>query len=63
MASQKIGKNVEIQMSGDKLTITVDVSKRMGPSKSGKTTVVATTEGNITLPCGVTLGLNAYVKE
>ncbi len=32
------------------LTIKVDLSKDFGPSKSGKTIIVASTEGNVSVP-------------
>ena len=38
-------KNVEYTVKGNILTIEVDLSKNFGPSKSGKTMVVATTAG------------------
>jgi hypothetical protein len=46
------------------LTITVDLSKRYGPSKSGKTVTVATTSGNIAAPeyPDIKIGLNVYAK-
>ena len=56
-------KNVEMNQSGNILTITVDTSKRFGKSASGKNTVIASTEGNVTLEGGVTVGLNVYIKE
>jgi hypothetical protein len=55
--------NVQITVAGNKATIVVDLSKNLGPSKSGKTVLVATTAGNVTIPgTEVTLGLNAYRK-
>lgn len=53
-------KNVEFKIDKNILTIKIDLSKRFGPSKSGKTTIVATTEGNIDVGGNVKLGLNAY---
>ncbi|MHC4660815.1 MAG: hypothetical protein ACYS8W_03940 [Planctomycetota bacterium] len=55
-------KNVEMKIEGDILTITVDLSKDCGPSKSGKTIIVATTSGNVDIPEreGVKIGLNIY---
>lgn len=55
-------KNVEISMNKKVLTITVDLSKEFGPSKSGKTIVVASTEGNISVPGdeNTKIGLNIY---
>jgi hypothetical protein len=37
--------NVITHIEGDILTVTIDLSKDYGPSKSGKTLVVATTAG------------------
>lgn len=55
--------NIEAQVDGDVLTLTIDLSKTHGPSKSGKTTIVATTHGNIEVEgTGVTLGVNAFRK-
>jgi len=53
--------NLKITVTGNIATITIDLSKTLGPSKSGKTTLVATTSGNVTIPgTDVKLGLNAY---
>jgi hypothetical protein len=54
-------KNVEMKMEGKTLVIKVDTSKEFGPSKSGKTVIIASTEGNVT-ESGVTVGLNVYKK-
>lgn len=57
-------KNVELNLNGNILTITVDLSKDFGPSSSGKTTIIATTEGNVTVPGrDEKLGLNVYKKK
>jgi hypothetical protein len=57
-------KNVEMTVEGDILTLTVDVSKEFGPSKSGKTIIVASTEGNKSVPGrNEKVGLNIYKKE
>jgi hypothetical protein len=54
-------KNVDMDVQGDNLTVVVDLSKEFGPSKSGKTTIVASTEGNKTIPGRVEkIGLNVY---
>lgn len=58
-------KNVEIATSGSKIVITIDTSKEFGPSASGKTIIIASTEGNQPIPVNgklVTLGLNVYRK-
>jgi hypothetical protein len=57
-------KNVEMTVAGNILTIKVDLSKEFGPSASGKTTIVASTEGNITIPeREEKVGLNVYRKK
>lgn len=57
-------KNVEMTIAGDILTITIDLSKEFGPSSSGKTTIVASTEGNVTVPDREEkIGLNVYRKK
>lgn len=43
-------KNVELRVDDTVLTIVIDLSKDFGPSKSGRTNIVATTEGNKTVP-------------
>ncbi|MGH7315939.1 MAG: hypothetical protein ACREJS_06735 [Candidatus Rokuibacteriota bacterium] len=57
-------KNVEMTVAGNILTIKVDLSKEFGPSASGKTTIIASTEGNITVPDREEkVGLNVYRKK
>ena len=57
-------KNVEMHVDGNILTIKVDLSKEFGPSASGKTIIVASTEGNITIPeREEKVGLNVYRKK
>jgi hypothetical protein len=57
--------NVTMQVKGSKLTIEIDLDHRGGKSTSGKTTRIASTEGNIPVngKSGVFLGLNVYTKE
>ena len=43
-------KNVDLTLDGNILTIKVDLSKEFGPSTSGKTTIIASTEGNKAVP-------------
>jgi hypothetical protein len=54
--------NVAMRVDGDKLVIAVDLSKEIGPSSSGKTILIASTEGNANVPGheGMKLGLNVY---
>ena len=57
-------KNVEMTVEGTLLTIKVDLSKEFGPSSSGKTIIIASTEGNVTIPNREgKVGLNVYRKK
>jgi ABC-type molybdate transport system ATPase subunit len=58
-------KNVDMKLDGDILTIKVDVTKEFGPSSSGKTIIIASTEGNISIPekDEIKIGLNVYKKK
>ena len=57
-------KNVQMSVAGNILTITVDLSKEFGPSSSGKTIIVASTEGNIAVPeRDEKIGLNVYRRK
>jgi len=58
-------KNVEMDLQGDILTIRVDLSQSFGPSASGKTTIIASTEGNVPIAPGhdQKIGLNVYVPR
>ena len=56
-------KNVELTVEGTMLTIKVDLSRDFGPSSSGKTTIIASTEGNVSIPeREEKIGLNIYKK-
>ncbi len=57
-------KNVQMTVDGSILTIQVDLSKEFGPSSSGKTIIVASTEGNVAVPNrDEKVGLNVYRKK
>ncbi|HEV8225901.1 MAG TPA: hypothetical protein VGQ74_02780 [Methylomirabilota bacterium] len=57
-------KNVEMSIAGNILTITVDLTKEFGPSSSGKTIIIASTEGNVSVPDREEkVGLNVYRKK
>ncbi len=57
-------KNVELKIEGTILTIKVDLSKEFGPSASGKTIIIASTEGNVSVPDrDEKIGLNVYRKK
>lgn len=53
-------KNITVKVVKDVLTITVDLKKEFGPSKSGKTIIIGSTEGNQTVAPNVVLGMNVY---
>jgi hypothetical protein len=58
-----IGNNVKAEVNGDTLTLTIDLSVDGTESKSGKSTVLGTTQGNKKVPYGdgeVTIGVNVY---
>jgi hypothetical protein len=54
--------NVQMIVEGNILTITVDLSKELGASKTGKTISIASTKGNkqLTEKPGVYVGVNVY---
>ena len=54
--------NVETKVNGNILTITVDLSKDFGPSKTGKTKIVASTGGFIEVAPGKVMNLNVNKK-
>ena len=58
-------KNVEMKLEENILTIKVDLTKEFGPSASGKTIIIASTEGNISVPDKdeIKIGLNIYKKK
>ena len=58
-------KNVEMRVEHGKLIVTVDLAKDLGPSASGKSVMIATTEGNMDVPGepDVKIGLNVYRKK
>jgi len=55
-------KNVNMRVEGDELVIRVNLKENHGPSKSGKTTIIASSEGNVSVPgdAFVKIGLNIY---
>ena len=57
-------KNVQMTVEGNILTIKVDLSKEFGRSASGKTIIIASTEGNVAVPeREEKVGLNVYRKK
>lgn len=56
-------KNIEMTTNGNILTITVDLSKEFGKSSSGKSIIIANSEGNQSVPgTDFKIGLNLYKK-
>lgn len=59
-----LGTNIHAKKDGDKLVITIDLSQDHGPSKSGKTTIIATTSGNQKVEgSDAIIGINCYRKR
>ncbi len=57
-------KNVEMTVEGTWLTIKVDLPKEFGPSASGKTIIIASADGNLTIQDRQEkVGLNVYRKN
>jgi len=58
-------KNVEMKTEGTILTIRVDLTQEFGPSSSGKTIIIASTEGNVSIEGNeaIKVGLNVYRKK
>ncbi len=54
--------NITEKVVGNKLTLTIDLSKKGKASKSGKSLVIASTEGNVPVDGNVDIkyGLNVY---
>ena len=57
-------KNCEMELNGNILTITVDISKEFGVLSSGKSVIIGSTEGNVSIPEkeDIKIGLNVYRK-
>ncbi len=57
-------KNIHMTVEGTILTITVDLARECGPSSSGKTIIMASTERSIAVPeREEKVGLNVYRKK
>jgi hypothetical protein len=62
----KVGRNATYTIDEKGvMTLKIDLNIRLGPSASGKTTIIATSEGNHTVEGGegAVIGLNVYTKE
>lgn len=63
---ENMGANVEASLDGSKLTLVIDLDKRLGMSGSGKNQTIATTSGNQNIVHNgviVKLGLNCFTKQ
>ena len=58
-------RNVEMKVEGTKLVISVDLSVTGQISASGKSVVIGSTEGNVSVPGkeDVKIGLNVYTRK
>lgn len=50
----------KLSKDGKKLVIEVDLTKEFGFSKSGKTIIIGSSQGNQAVGNGVVMGLNVY---
>lgn len=57
--------NIQMSVEGNILTVTIDLSKEFGPSFTGKTTIIASTQGNQSVGDGSAkkIGLNVYAPR
>ena len=54
-------RNVDMNVRNDVLTITIDLQEQGQPSASGKSRVIASTEGAVTVEgTNIKVGLNVY---
>lgn len=59
-------RNCIVKVDGDRMTISVDLSKNLGRSKSGKSLLIASTDGaaHVDVKGGrVAVGLNVYTTD
>jgi hypothetical protein len=55
-------KNLEFKVEGSILTVKIDLTKTFGASKTGKSIIIASSEGNQPVAPGVVAGINVYKK-
>jgi hypothetical protein len=58
--AKSVGKNVSVEVKDGVLYLAVNLSTNLGNSKTGKSVIVGTTEGNVRLEDGTMVGLNVY---
>ena len=56
--------NIKVNVTGNILTMTVDLTERHGRSASGKTEMIASSKGNVSVPGheDIKMGINIYTK-
>lgn len=57
--NKSVGQNIEWREENGKLIVEIDLAEKGVPSNSGKTVIVASTQGNKAMADGI-LGLNFY---
>ncbi len=57
-----MAQNIKVEVKGSTLVMSTDLAKNFGPSKSGKSEIIATTSGNIEIAPGIFAGINIYRK-
>jgi hypothetical protein len=55
--------NIETKKDGTKLTVTIDLSKNQGRSKTGKSLMIATTSGFYALGDGYAISINCIKTD
>lgn len=55
--------NVDVKKEKDKLIVTIDLKAKTTASKSGKSLMIATTNGNQRVIDDIVLGLSCYRKN
>lgn len=58
-----LGQNINAEIKDNQLIITIDLTRELGTSKSGKSTLIATTAGNPKISTAqgeISVGINAY---
>ena len=55
-------KNLEFKVEGSILTVKIDLTKTFGASKTGKSIIIASSEGNQPVAPGIVAGINVYKK-
>ena len=56
-----MARNVKINIQGNELIITVDLNQNFGPSASGKSTIVASSQGYMQVPGEEGIGVNLNI--